>query len=275
MFVIGLRTKNKDICKETVQEAGVKQGKMVKTGFYVPATVKLLWKWVHYDLGHPKSVRGQGNLNLVALPSIPDELEEKAELVLDYEKLKKNAKSIDPDLLKKRLGELSDVEVSKGELFDEVLVESFDVPEERTRRRGSQDKTDPDFELQEGDLCSVRGSDYHHRSSFPVVVTRRTSRNVWVYPVEFEAEGFEYHPLAEKANPTEHMERRLSAKGDEVKIITDSDGKPEKVENERMKNAHPKRFYIDKNGRWKEYGAGKVKRALWDKIMAEDYLKLS
>jgi len=58
MKVIGLRTKNKDICKETVHDAGFRRFSMINTGFYVPAGVTLLWDWIQDDLEHPKSVRG-------------------------------------------------------------------------------------------------------------------------------------------------------------------------------------------------------------------------
>lgn len=285
MKVIGLRTKNKDICKETVHDAGFKRLSMINTGFYVPAAVKLLWEWVNDDLGHPKSVRGQGNLNLVALPRVPDELDEKAELVIDYDQLKKNAKSVHSDLLNKRIDRDSrsrgcvylppeKIEKVKPDLFDGVLIDSREVPEERTRKKESQDKAAPEFDLQEGDVCSYRDWSGNSSKAFPVVVTRRTSRNVWVEPVKFTAEDedLKVHPNGKRSLSTYGQSHSHSS--DEIKIIRGEDGEPVRLDDYAYGEVEdfPMRFYIDKSGEWREWGSDKWGPApkLIDSIRAED-----
>jgi hypothetical protein len=290
MKVIGLRTKNKDICNETVHDAGFRRFSMVNTGRNVPAAVALLWEWIQDDLEHPKSVRGQGNLNLVALPNVPDELNEKAELVLDYDHFKENAKSIDGDLLRKKMHQRSkdfaerhnllylsseEVENIRPALLDGVLIDSREVPEERTRKKGSQDKADPEFDLQEGDLCSYRYVGIGSSSVFPVVVERRTSRNVWVEPVQFGADEFEgsdsvVHPN-EKKSLGQGPAWSFSADEDEIEIVRDKSGSPVR-RNSSMWSIEdfPKRFYINKDGEWEEYGEQRQPAKLIESIRAKD-----
>ena len=287
MKVIGLRTKNKDICKETVHDAGFRRFSMVNTGSKVPAAVTMLWNWVQDDLEHPKSVRGQGNLNLVALPNVPDELDERAELVLDYDQFKENARSIDGDLLQKPIEMNSKehaerwnclylppekIEKIKLDLFDGVLIDSREVPEERTRKKGSKDKADPEFNLQEGDVCSYQYYGVSSHKAFPVVVTRRTSRNVWVEPVKFTAddEDLRVHPNGKRSVNTYRQSHSHSS--DDIKIVTGEEGEPVRLDDYAYGEVEdfPMRFYINKNGEWEEYGKQRQPAKLEDSVRAED-----
>lgn len=266
MTVIGLRTKNKDICKERVHEH-FRRFSMINTGAYVPAVVTMLWDWIHDDLRHPKSVRGQGNLNLVALPRIPEELDDEAELVLDYDRLKENAKSINSNLLNRRI---EDDEESPEGLFDGVLIDSREVPEERTRSRDSVEKAEPEFDLQEGDLCSYSHFGVGSTTVFPVVVTRRTSRNVWVDPVEFKAPDFKTHPNEKKSLGTYGQAYSISADEDEIGIARDENGNPVRQNGWMVDDDFPKRFYINKAGEWEEYGEQRSPAYLRNSIQAKD-----
>jgi len=289
MKVIGLRTKNKRICKKTVGEAGFDRISLVNTGRNVPAAVKLLWEWIEDDLGHPKSVRGQGNLNLVILSEVPDELDGEAELVLDFEQFEQNAESINPDLLKRQIEKRNKdfaerrnlvylppekIEKVKPDLFDGVLIDSREVPKERTRKRGGQDKADPDFDLQEGDVCSYRYNGVGSKKAFPVVVNRRTSKNVWVEPVKFRASEFEdpdkVHPNEKRSVHDYGPAHSFSADGEGIEVVRDEDGNPIRRSGSATAEDFPKRFYINKEGRWEEYGEQRRPAYLEDSIRAED-----
>ena len=259
MSIIGLRAKNKRALKKTLIDAGFERMNRISHGDKVSAAKNILREWVYEDVGHPKSIRGQGNLNLLIVEEVPEALDEEIELILDYGRLKKNAKSINSDLLEKRLERRSEdfaqqmkrlylspekIEDIKSNLFDGVLIESREVPDEQTEKKGSREKAEPRFELKEGDVVTFSTSAMSlHRVSYPVKVVRRTSRNAWVLPVEFETDKeFTLHPETKSYYSVVAEE--------ELEIQTNENGEPI-VDNGW---GEPKRFFINKSGSWSEWG---------------------